>query len=458
MPFISIRTIEHPSQTIFLTDDQIRYFDMKPGDQVLVKAGSCTAVAEIAGSPEGNYITHELLDSLCLPNDQDLRIKRDESGNLQIGPLIGIMISRTKQRRLPPFTSQNILLRSFLNYSGYAKCLAYVFSPSEVDTANHRVTAFYLKTNHDGTKEWHRRVFPLPDVVYDRILFRTIERKKSTKRVTSYLLDNNIAYFNPKFLNKWETSIILMEEPCLVEHLPDTKKYDGLDNLLLFLEQYKVVYVKPANGSLGKGIIQLSRLPDGYHYHYRKGKTKVKGVWVTPQELSAGLEKIIDSRVYIMQQGLDLLTYQDRVFDIRVLFQKDLCGQWVNTATVARVASEGSIFPNVAAGGKPLSIEVLWQDLSPTDWLTSSSCAAITKVSLAAAATLEKKLGTFGELGLDIGLDAKGKVWIIEINSKPSRKVFPNSQQHLKKMSIKLPIDFATYLAGFTPEQRWVKN
>lgn len=458
MPFTHVTAIEHSSQSIFLTYDELRNLALEPDDLVSVKAGSASTNVIIALHPDKNLISSKVIETLHLPPLKKLTILTTGSKQIAVGPLIGIMVSRNKKRSLPPYTSQNGLLRGFINYTLQTNYLGFVFGPEDVDIAQKKISGFFLTTDPEGNSLWKKHIFPLPDTVYDRIMYRTLERKKLTQKVTSFFIHNNVSYFNPKFLSKWETYQILYTNPKLHRYLPDTKKYDSSESLLEFLNTYKTVYLKPCNGSLGKDIIRISSIPEGYRFQYQKKKVSVTGVWPTPQELSIELPKLVSSKYYIMQQGLELIKYNGRVFDIRVLMQKDGQGQWVNTATVARVAARESIFPNVAAGGVPKNMETIWRDLTLADWFSSKIYADTIQASMESLGTLENCLGIFGEAGLDIGIDALGNVWIIEINSKPSRKVFPPDQPSLKEKSIKLPIDYAVYLAGFAFDQRWGNN
>lgn len=457
MPCTTVTPINHPSQIIFLTDDDLSNLALKPGDIVSVRAGSTSTNVIIAQHAEKNLVTSKALESLHLPPLK--KITMVKAGNeIVIGPLIGIMVSRSKKRGLPPYTSQNNLLHGFLNHALHANYVGFTFFPEDVDMNNHKISGFFLTADEGSRLVWKKHNFPLPDVVYDRVMFRSLERKKATKEVTSFFIRNNVQYFNPKFLSKWETYQILQTNPKLHSYLPDTKKYETPELLLKFLGKYQTVYLKPTNGSLGKDIVRISCIPEGFRFQYRKKKKAFTGVWPTPRELSNELPKLVNSKFYIMQQGLDLIRYNERVFDIRVLMQKDGHGIWGNTATVARIAQSGSIFPNIAAGGAAKNMESLWRDLTSADWSNSRTYENTIQISLDALNTLEKHFGIFVEAGLDIGIDALGNIWIIEINSKPSRKVFASDQLHLKEKSITLPIDFAAYLAGFTPDQRWGNN
>ncbi|PKM80337.1 MAG: hypothetical protein CVU89_14065 [Firmicutes bacterium HGW-Firmicutes-14] len=453
MPLLNIVPIGEPLKKIFLTDQGLDILGFRPGEVITVRAGSSVTEAGLELSAAGNFVSSGTLKALELPETDRLRLVKKDNRGVQIGPLIGIMITQGKNRRIPPYSSQGVLLRKFAGYGLSTGSLVFVFAPNNVDTINNKIHGLYLTRDETGTVIWKWHHFPLPDIVYDRILFRTAEKRILTRNITSFLTkEKHIRYFNPKFLNKWETHSILSKNEALNRHLPDTRLYRDITGLADFLAGYETVYLKPVNGSLGQNIIRIDLVNTGISFKYRHGKKTVNGVWQTVDEMEKGLGKFLSKRPYIMQQGLNLIKFEDRVFDIRVLMQKNGDGHWVNSATVARVAPEGGIFPNVAAGGEPRNIDTLWKELTSCAWAESADCQLTEKISLVAADTLERALGTFGEIGLDIGIDNSGNVWIIEVNSKPSRKVFPKDQLNLKNLSITLPIDFAAHMAGFSSQ------
>ncbi len=459
MAFINLDTTNETSQTICLDPDDLESLGLQPRDTITVRAGSLAAEVMVKVIPGENQISAGILKTLELPVVNGLRLISEGPAQVRVGPLIGILTSQGKRYRTPPYSSQGKLLQRFLTYALETGSLAFVFNPRGVDRDNGKITGLYLHQEQDGTVTWKVHTFPLPDIVYDRILFRSYERKKLTKQITSYLVhQEDIVCFNPKFLNKWETHLVLSQNRFLRDHLPETLKFQSSESLRDFVNIYKTVYLKPVHGSLGKGIMKISLLPEGYSYQYRNRKNNIKGIWTDVHRMDTEITDFVNKKPYVVQQGLELLSYNGRVFDIRVLMQKNGSGKWVNTAMVARVASEGNIFPNVAAGGEARNVETLWHDITSQDWIGSETYLSTLSVSLTAAEILENTLGTFAEIGLDIGIDTNGKVWIIEINSKPSYKVFPKDQPYLKHNAIKLPMDFAAYMAGFTPgEERGSK-
>ncbi|HZG14356.1 MAG TPA: YheC/YheD family protein, partial [Candidatus Bathyarchaeia archaeon] len=60
---------------------------------------------------------------------------------------------------------------------------------------------------------------------------------------------------------------------------------------------------------------------------------------------------------------------------------------------------------------------------------------------------LEQYHGRLVELGIDIGIDTNGHVWIIEVNSKPGRTVFRQISDRMARIrSISQPVKYAHYL------------
>lgn len=427
------------------------------GDKLTIKAGTLATLATVVirDCPAGqHFIAAGLLKNLLLPIDQAINLKLDKNQPVaNIGPVIGILISRNKRLRRPPFSRQKYLLRGFVSAGKSMGAVVYAFNPEGIDLENKCIEGYFPYKNGTAEITWKKSCFPLPDVIHNRILSRTTERTSAVRQALEITNNYGIKCFNPKFLNKWETHDILWQNPGLRRFLPETVKYQSVEKLVRFLHKYPLVYLKPWHGSLGKDIIRIKEERNIYTYIHRQGKHIISDTWADAAEMAAAVTNFVGRRSYLIQQGLDLVTYFGRVFDIRVLIQKNRVGCWEVSATVARIGKDGSPFPNIAAGGSTLAIEQIWQELFHRDWLTSSGREQIAQMAKLVAVTLDERLGNFGEMGLDIGLDKKGRFWLIEVNSKPSRKVFPQGDKSLKARSIRLPMEYALHWAGFTGDQ-----
>ena len=148
-----------------------------------------------------------------------------------------------------------------------------------------------------------------------------------------------------------------------------------------------------------------------------------------------------------MQQGINLLTYDGRVVDIRTLMQKNGQGSWTINKVYSRVGRKGSIISNLASGGTAHTLNQVFTgyfDKKRIDELKQQ----IRDLSIKVCEAVEETSGhIFGEMGVDLGVDKSGHIWIIEVNSKPRRTVDGKGSRRLITLSFTKPLRFARYLA-----------
>jgi glutathione synthase/RimK-type ligase-like ATP-grasp enzyme len=65
------------------------------------------------------------------------------------------------------------------------------------------------------------------------------------------------------FATKQNVSKSLLTHQELSQNVPDTRWYSK-KTLKTMLDRYKMVYVKPNNGTGGRGIMRVEKLGDGY--------------------------------------------------------------------------------------------------------------------------------------------------------------------------------------------------
>jgi len=82
----------------------------------------------------------------------------------------------------------------------------------------------------------------------------------------------------------------------------------------------------------------------------------------------------------------------------------------------------------------------------------------IKRISIQIASTIEVEYGSFGEIGMDIGLDKNLKLWFIEANTKPDKD--PNKDPEpidditkVKPQFLQV-LEYAKYLSGFNIDLR----
>lgn len=293
--------------------------------------------------------------------------------------------------------------------------------------------------------KWISSLHPLPDVIYNRIHSRKMEHAPGFKAFRSTIEKLDITFFNDRFLSKWEINQCLADECLLHPHIPETHLFSQ-KNLEDLLQKYSTVYIKPVHGSQGRNIFKLE-----------KEETNI--IWQTSQDPDSAkkakkaafadifneLKPLLRNQIYIVQQGISLLEFQNRTMDFRVLVHKKQNRLWEVTSLVARISAEQQFVSNIAKGGEIMKPHMALVSCFSND-KAMELLSRIKELSIFAADAVSKKTkGLMGELGIDIGLDPDGKPWIIEVNSKPSK----NSEDTPLKIrpSAKAIIQFCTKLA-----------
>jgi glutathione synthase/RimK-type ligase-like ATP-grasp enzyme len=178
-----------------------------------------------------------------------------------------------------------------------------------------------------------------------------------------------------------------------------------------------MVYVKPKGGEKGKGVMRARKLRGLRRYELRFNQKTRKAYSV------AALHRLIrrhkKSGAYIIQQGIRMMKYRGRSFDIRVMTQrKSTKSSWVMTGMCARVAASGLIVTNTSQGGDVLPVwTVLRANMSRKR--ARSMTGRIERLSLRIARRYAKKRPRSVVFGVDIAVDRKRRVWMLELNTKP---------------------------------------
>ena len=182
-----------------------------------------------------------------------------------------------------------------------------------------------------------------------------------------------------------------------------------------------------------------------------KSLSKINDVILSFEEIFPHIKPLLNNRIYIIQQGIPLLTYQTRGMDYRVLCHKNIQNNWNVTSVVARISAQDEFVSNIARGGELMSpVNALKDTLSISD--AKVLISQMKDLAIETAMIIERKSqGITGELGIDIGIDKDGKPWLIEVNSKPS-KSFEDGQMKIRP-SAKAIIQFCTKLAFDSSEE-----
>ncbi|ASR45238.1 hypothetical protein B4V02_00190 [Paenibacillus kribbensis] len=222
--------------------------------------------------------------------------------------------------------------------------------------------------------------------------------------------------------DKWYKYLLLRRHASLRSYVPETKLLDR-HHFSKLLSKYGHVIVKPVWGSRGQGIFQVSWL--GHHkyiVHYENIKVLVRGRTNTYRYI----RRKIGNASYMVQRRITRPTINNRPFDMRVIIQRRTDSSvWVVTGKVIKVAGKGYIVSNnTRSKGKLLHFKSGIRQSSVRHLSASKLESHIDRVSIRSAKRLSAFFPGHRIYGLDIGIDRKGHIGIIEANLFPARSHF----------------------------------
>lgn len=396
-------------------------------------------------------VSQTLADEFRIPNGIQIHVRLEDRGRtLKLGPVLGILVSRYNRKKPgEPFGILSAFCAEVIAAARQKGVHAYVFTLNDMNYEKQTVQGWYHRNGR-----WRFSVFPLPNAVYNRLSFRKEEKRPDILQKLSKLKSYHIPVFNEMFLNKWQVYEALSSVPFAKTFIPYTELYKGYPSVKRLLNRYTSVYIKPADGSMGQGIFRISRDGGKYVCRYTTLNGSVKKTYSRLGPLLHQFSPRLSRRPYLVQQGLSLVKQNGSPVDFRSLVQKDRSGQWSITSIVARTGSSNSIVSNVAQGGTMVPARKLFSPSSPSHISRYTSYPALTNASKTICRALEKAMpGHYAELGIDLAVDRNGKVWLLEVNSKPSKTEDTIvEEKKLPRPSVLKLFDYTLYLNQIHPE------
>ncbi len=352
---------------------------------------------------------------------------------------LGIMVCYENAKRSPPFGEAGFFAQLATEGKKWGLNVC-VFNPIKVNWKTRTVPGWQYKQNY-----WQKANLPMPVLVYDRCYYITTSQYMKVKPyVLKIANDPHIRLLGRALGGKYQTYLILKEHPEIKSYLPETKRIVHAHEIWPFLHKYTNILLKPNGGSHGRGVVAINQMPS---YFLLKGRTRRNEPFSirihSPSGLTRWIEQTIKHTRYIMQPFLSLSTSDHRPFDVRILVQKNYQKKWETTGLAIRTGKPNSITSNLHGGGQAVSFKNFLHQhysLSETEKVTS----IIQYLSETVPPFIESRHGPLVELGLDLGIDRQGNVWILEVNSKPGRSIFlKTGELEVRRRAVQFPIQYA---------------
>jgi glutathione synthase/RimK-type ligase-like ATP-grasp enzyme len=443
-------SILQDDSVIVLGETVLKKCKIPKNQSLFLRFGSSKNNVKVISVPQSDALrmSYGLMSKFGLHQGVRLRIHyKAGSSTIFIGPLIAVMVSRVYPDSADkPFGKLTAFCKELDDACRLQGAFVYFFTPNDIESNRPNLNGW----TYSGY--WRKHALPLPDVVHNRLTSRKLENKPSVQHLIKEVKSaHGASVFNEKFLDKTEVFQALKNEPAVTGYLPESYALRNYAMLKSMCSKHPIIFLKPVRGSLGKGIIRISRQGSGaYSCHF----TNVNGARSQNYSSIAKVFSAISSKMkvtrYQIQQGLNLIRVSGRPVDFRALVQKTTGGQWAITSIVARIAGSNHFVSNLAKGGTLSRVKEALQKSNLSADTASGVSARLRKASIDIAKGIESSIPYhFGELGVDLAVDVNGKVWLLEVNSKPSKNDdTPLTDKKIRPSVVQL-VKYARYISGF---------
>jgi hypothetical protein len=180
--------------------------------------------------------------------------------------------------------------------------------------------------------------------------------------------------------------------------------------------------------------------PKHVHTHYEGFMTHEKGIQ------AVNLRKLPLKKNYLLQQGIVLMRTEGRETDFRVYCQRNGQGEWVITASCAKIAGEGALTTHTFRGGTVEQVSDVLKQAFPRRYKKLEEQLYMTCIEIAQLIQTHYGDG-IGEIGYDMAIDEGGNVWMLEANSRPGRTLFKQEGwQEANLTTMRTIFEYAEYL------------
>ncbi len=373
------------------------------------------------------------------PGQQVHALVRDRGAHVHVGPLVGVLLGPNGMALLHGAAAQGY--REHLREARAEGTIPFFFELSGVNRQIDRVRCWA-----DREGRWESVSLPLPDIVYNRATYRSPDQRATAHALRRQLvaLDGVTLLNGANSFSKWEVHAALRFFADTAELTPETTLFSDPAALTGMLGRYPKVFLKADHGSHGGDVLRLSSGPDGISIRGFAGDGPVEETFADGETLLRFLDLLRGHQPWVIQQGIDLLAVEGRVFDLRVLVQKDGFNEWQAPLALIRLAPPEQIATNMSRGGEPFSPATFLQRWGNQLPEIHDMEAKLKSVAVRVATALEARFGLLGEVGVDVGLDRTGRPWVFEANTKPLHPQISWLQDTL----MHYPFAYAVYLAG----------
>ncbi|WP_332694828.1 YheC/YheD family protein [Halalkalibacter lacteus] len=336
-------------------------------------------------------------------------------------PIIGICVSNDQP------ALQKLVKKRIDTFHGKATFIKFFLK--DLNFKNLSVKGDYLE-NKKG--KWKKGILPFPDVIYlqSHVALNVVNKIEK-------IIGRKV--FNSFTLDKLQESKLLAKHNILQQHLPHTQKLNEM-HLQNFLTKYENIVLKPIYGKTSIGLIRVELQESGKIIaFYREIKTMQKAEFKSYKDFWNWFSRNFFRNNYMMQQGIQTMKWNGMATDIRLNMNKNRNGRWEVSVLLFRIASNNShLIPG------PLAVVPLARltNFNFKKEKIANMEMSIKTLGFKICNALDKSGHHMADLGIDLGFDEDGHLWIYEVNSLPHPILGVQDD-----FSLTRPLEYAHYLA-----------
>ena len=238
--------------------------------------------------------------------------------------------------------------------------------------------------------------------------------KKMDKRVIDYLKEKTILSYNREnLINSEKLHLKIKADTELNAFALPSSRMQKFEDILKETHKYKCVILRPVNYS-GKRVYIINKNDDLYNLTYGEEKK-----YLSIESLKEFYDAKLKGNNYIVQKSLESRTITGECFSCRIHVEKDIKGKWnvARNYVMVRIGDQESF--KISKNKGIADINQFLRANFGEQW------KEINKDLNFLAHTLPYKYEKWRKtrlltLGIDVGIDDKGKCYVLHVNTAPN--------------------------------------
>ncbi|MBT2573972.1 YheC/YheD family protein [Bacillus sp. ISL-51] len=302
------------------------------------------------------------------------------------------------------------------------------FTPFDISPETLRVKALVY---HPKSGKWNESEIDIPEYIYDRCFYGKAAGAQKAKPIVEWLKKYPKTEFIGRGLpDKWTVTDALQQHHLISPYIPETIQVSRYEQIQSYLTKEKACILKPAFGAGGRGIILLESGKKSISATYHIGKNKQTKTFSNLVSFKSWCKKVLQHR-YLLQAYLNIQDKERYPCDIRIFMRKSESGAWETVGKVVRRGYQNGLLSNLSGGSEPLKFDAWFEDIPKKQQAVLLD--DVFSITQSVPYFLDERFGPLFELGLDICYAKDGRIWLLDVNSKPGRKAVLSVSPELKE-------------------------